>query len=90
MEANVRAGTKVAENEFLVLTELLMVQLLQLDTIEADGEAKVQRRVEVSDYLVMLASLLDFVNILPCVGHEYAQILFYDFSTHKVRKFLLA
>ncbi|XP_012442822.1 BAG family molecular chaperone regulator 4 [Gossypium raimondii] len=47
VEANVRAGTKVAENEFLVLTELLMVQLLQLDTIEADGEAKVQRRVEV-------------------------------------------
>ncbi|MBA0774579.1 hypothetical protein Gotri_009780, partial [Gossypium trilobum] len=46
VEANVRAGTKVAENEFLVLTELLMVQLLQLDTIEADGEAKVQRRVE--------------------------------------------
>ncbi|PPD77756.1 hypothetical protein GOBAR_DD25304 [Gossypium barbadense] len=47
VEANVRAGTKVAENEFLVLTELLMVRLLQLDTIEADGEAKDQRRVEV-------------------------------------------
>ncbi|XP_022730802.1 BAG family molecular chaperone regulator 4-like isoform X2 [Durio zibethinus] len=47
LEAIVRGGTKVAEKEFLVLTELLMVQLLQLDTIEADGEAKVQRRVEV-------------------------------------------
>ncbi|GMI92036.1 BCL-2-associated athanogene 4 [Hibiscus trionum] len=48
LEGIVGAGTtKVAENEFLVLTELLMVQLLQLDSIEADGEAKVQRRVEV-------------------------------------------
>ncbi|XP_039054071.1 BAG family molecular chaperone regulator 4-like isoform X2 [Hibiscus syriacus] len=47
LEASVGAGTKIAENEFLVLTELLMVQLLQLDSIEADGEAKVQRRVEV-------------------------------------------
>lgn len=36
------------DKEFVVLTELLMVQLLQLDTIEADGEAKVQRRIEVS------------------------------------------
>ncbi|KAE8656873.1 BCL-2-associated athanoprotein 4 isoform 2 [Hibiscus syriacus] len=47
LEAIVGVGTKAAENEFLVLTELLMVQLLQLDSIEADGEAKVQRRVEV-------------------------------------------
>ncbi|XVF68479.1 hypothetical protein PTKIN_Ptkin11bG0006100 [Pterospermum kingtungense] len=47
LEAILRGGTKVEEKEFLVLTELLMVQLLQLDTIEADGEAKVQRRVEV-------------------------------------------
>ncbi|KAA3489501.1 BAG family molecular chaperone regulator 4 [Gossypium australe] len=50
VEANVRTGTKVAENEFLLLTELLMVQLLQLDTIEADGEAKVQRRVELGSF----------------------------------------
>ena len=42
-------GTKVAEKEFLVLTELLMVQLLKLDGIEAaEGEAKVQRRTEVA------------------------------------------
>ncbi|KAK6234603.1 hypothetical protein SCA6_009940 [Theobroma cacao] len=47
LEAIVRGGTKVSEKKFLVLTELLMVQLLQLDTIEANGEAKVQRKVEV-------------------------------------------
>lgn len=40
-------GTNVADKEFLVLTELLMMQLLKLDSIEADGEAKMQRRMEV-------------------------------------------
>ncbi|KAA3469682.1 BAG family molecular chaperone regulator 4-like isoform X2 [Gossypium australe] len=43
----VHGGTKVDEKELLGLTELLMVQLLQLDTIEANGEAKVQRWAEV-------------------------------------------
>lgn len=52
MEMNVRRGTKVADKEFVVLTELLMVQLLKLDGIEADGEAKVQRRVEVINSIV--------------------------------------
>ena len=48
MERAVHGGNKVADKEFVVLTELLMVQLLKLDAIEADGEAKVQRRIEVS------------------------------------------
>ncbi|KAK9280308.1 hypothetical protein L1049_013996 [Liquidambar formosana] len=47
LETAVRGGTKVADKEFVMLTELLMVQLLKLDSIEADGEAKVQRRIEV-------------------------------------------
>ena len=47
LEATVRGGTKVTDKEFVVLTELLMMQLLKLDSIEADGEAKVQRRIEV-------------------------------------------
>lgn len=47
LEVAVYGGTKVAEKEFIVLTELLMTQLLKLDSIEADGEAKVQRRIEV-------------------------------------------
>ena len=37
----------MTDKEFVVLTELLMMQLLKLDSIEADGEAKVQRRIEV-------------------------------------------
>ncbi|KAI5062339.1 hypothetical protein GOP47_0022878 [Adiantum capillus-veneris] len=40
-------GSKVADHDFNVLAELLMRQLLELDTIHAEGEAKVQRRIEV-------------------------------------------
>ncbi|XP_058083744.1 BAG family molecular chaperone regulator 4-like isoform X1 [Magnolia sinica] len=47
LEAIMHGGTKVAEKEFVVLTELFMVQLLNLDSIDAEGEAKVQRRSEV-------------------------------------------
>lgn len=47
LEAVMRNGTKVDEKEFVVLTELLMVQLLKLDSIEAEGEVKAQRRIEV-------------------------------------------
>ena len=48
LEATVNGGTTVENKEFVVLTELLMRQLLKLDGIEAEGEAKVQRRAEVS------------------------------------------
>ncbi|KAH7285694.1 hypothetical protein KP509_33G041400 [Ceratopteris richardii] len=43
----ISSGRRVTDHEFSVLTELLMQQLLELDTIEAEGEAKVQRRIEV-------------------------------------------
>ncbi|KAF7825508.1 BAG family molecular chaperone regulator 4 [Senna tora] len=47
LEVAVNGGTKVAEKEFLISTELLMRQLLKLDSIEAEGEAKLQRKAEV-------------------------------------------
>jgi hypothetical protein len=47
LEKSVLAGTKVVDKEFVVLTELLMVQLLKLDGIEAEGEARAQRKAEV-------------------------------------------
>lgn len=43
----VDGGTKVSEKEFLMSTELLMKQLLKLDSIDAEGEAKLQRKAEV-------------------------------------------
>lgn len=41
-------GTKVVDSQFSILSELLMRELLKLDGVEAEGEAKVQRRTEVS------------------------------------------
>ncbi|XP_057435272.1 BAG family molecular chaperone regulator 4-like [Lotus japonicus] len=47
LEVAVDGGTKVSDKEFVVSTELLMRQLLTLDGIEAEGEAKLQRKAEV-------------------------------------------
>ncbi|ESW14175.1 hypothetical protein PHAVU_008G259000 [Phaseolus vulgaris] len=52
--------TMVEDKEFSILTELLMVQLLKLDSIAADGEAKVQRRAEV----LRVQSYLETVEML--------------------------
>lgn len=58
-----------------------MVQLLKLDAIQADGEAKVQRRIEVScciDFMSlrvrdeMRVQLFDnFVNLLKGLGSSF-------------------
>ncbi|XP_004506660.1 BAG family molecular chaperone regulator 4-like [Cicer arietinum] len=47
LEMAINAGNKSSEKELLVLTELLMGQLLKLDGVEAEGEAKLQRKAEV-------------------------------------------
>jgi BAG domain len=51
LESNKHGDKRIPEKEITELTELLMVQLLKLDSIEADGEAKAQRRIEVSTAL---------------------------------------
>lgn len=48
MKDVVNSGTKVDDKEIVYLTEMLMRQLLKLDGIEAEGEGKVQRKMEVS------------------------------------------
>ncbi|KAK0578215.1 hypothetical protein LWI29_006844 [Acer saccharum] len=47
LEVAVNCGTKIVVEKFDVSTELLMRQLLKLDGIEAEGEAKMQRKAEV-------------------------------------------
>ncbi|KAF3593442.1 hypothetical protein DY000_02026507 [Brassica cretica] len=47
LEAAVDGGTIVAVKEFDMAAELLMRQLLKLDGIKADGEARAQRKAEV-------------------------------------------
>lgn len=60
LEAAINAGNKASEKEFLLLTELLMSQLLKLDGIEAEGEAKLQRKAEVR----RVQGLVDMVDSL--------------------------
>ncbi|KAL6534405.1 hypothetical protein OROHE_013330 [Orobanche hederae] len=47
LQAVVDSGTKVDDKYIIYLTEMLMRQLLKLDGIEAEGEGKVQRKMEV-------------------------------------------
>lgn len=56
LEGNIVNGTGVVDSEFSVLTEMLMRQLLKLDGIEADGEAKALRRTEVCSFFLLTAT----------------------------------
>jgi hypothetical protein len=47
LKMSVDNGTKLSDREFDTSTELLMRELLKLDGIEAEGEARVQRKAEV-------------------------------------------
>lgn len=47
LESVISKGGKVAEKQVLTLIELLMNQLLKLDGIIADGDVKLQRRMQV-------------------------------------------
>lgn len=57
LESAVYKGAQVADNEFVVLTELLMRQLLKLDRIVAEGEARLQRKIEVHRVQTMVDTL---------------------------------
>lgn len=41
------SGTKIDEKDIVYITEMLMRQLLELDKVEAAGEGKIQRKMEV-------------------------------------------
>jgi hypothetical protein len=47
LEASVRKGEKVAEKDVATVTEMLMNELLKLDAVDAGGDVKAQRRVQV-------------------------------------------
>ena len=47
MESIINRGGKVVETDVLTLIELLMNQLLKLDGIMADGDVKLQRKMQV-------------------------------------------
>lgn len=47
VELDIHGGKKVTENVILNLIELLMTELIKLDAIDADGDVKLQRRMQV-------------------------------------------
>lgn len=49
-EVGINGGYKAAEKDLSNLIELLMTQLIKLDGIAADGDVKMQRRVQVYVY----------------------------------------
>ncbi|KAK3037055.1 hypothetical protein RJ639_031772 [Escallonia herrerae] len=51
LQTVVCGGSKVEEKDIVFVTEMLMRQLLKLDGIEAEGEAKQQRKMEAIRYL---------------------------------------
>lgn len=55
MQAVVGSGTKVDDKDIVYVSEMLMRQLLKLDGIEAEGEGKVQRKMEVSILFLSVA-----------------------------------
>lgn len=71
----INAGNKASEKEFLVLTELLMSQLLKLDSIDAEGEAKLQRKAEV--VLMILGCKVEvFIIFLSFLYFMQSHVLF--------------
>lgn len=46
-ESIISKGGKVVEKDLVNLTESLMNQLLRLDGIDADGDVKLQRKLQV-------------------------------------------
>lgn len=47
LESIINKGGKVVETDLIKLTEFLMNQLLKLDGIVADGDIKLQRKMQV-------------------------------------------
>ncbi|KAK4432257.1 BAG family molecular chaperone regulator 4 [Sesamum alatum] len=60
LQAVVDSGKKVDNKEIIYLSEMLMRQLLKLDGIEAEGEGRVQRKMEVR----RVQSLVDTLDVL--------------------------
>lgn len=56
IESDIHGGKKVMENVILNLIELLMTQLIKLDSIDAEGDVKLQRRMQVKQDSIFLFS----------------------------------
>ncbi|CAH8360516.1 unnamed protein product [Eruca vesicaria subsp. sativa] len=57
LERDVQGGIRAEDKEFVESIELLMMQMLKLDEIEAEGELKVQRKREMVSLSLSLQGL---------------------------------
>eukprot|EP00252_Welwitschia_mirabilis_P019219 TRINITY_DN4390_c0_g1_i1.p1 TRINITY_DN4390_c0_g1~~TRINITY_DN4390_c0_g1_i1.p1 ORF type:complete len:236 (-),score=51.27 TRINITY_DN4390_c0_g1_i1:182-889(-) len=64
LEGLINKGKRVAENDLVELTEHLMRHLVTLDGLQADGDAKMQKRIQVNNFESLTNSSLsaDFLN----------------------------
>ncbi|XP_010933885.1 BAG family molecular chaperone regulator 1 [Elaeis guineensis] len=72
LEASISKGGKVPEKDVLNLIELLMTQLVKLDGVVADGDLKLQRRMQerrVQKYVETL-DVLKIKNALPRAANQ--------------------
>lgn len=65
---------KVGENDVLNLIELLMAQLIKLDGIAADGEAKQQRGMQVEFTTLSLIWISMFSNTMLFAGEKSSEV----------------
>jgi hypothetical protein len=75
LETIVSKGGKVADADVVALTEALMNELVKLDSVAAEGEVKVQRRMQVSRSVksvsaYVVARRLNFLHGFARAGRE--------------------
>jgi hypothetical protein len=75
LETIVSKGGKVADADVVALTEALMNELVKLDSVAAEGEVKVQRRMQVSRSVksvsaYVIARRLNFLDGFARAGRE--------------------
>ncbi|PPD97724.1 hypothetical protein GOBAR_DD05234 [Gossypium barbadense] len=70
LEVAVNSGTKVTDEEFVVPAELLMRELLKLDGIGAEGEARLQRKAELC-YMRSIGLVLFNIHLNRIVNGIY-------------------
>lgn len=75
LETTAKYGIKIVGKEVEVLTELLMKELLKLDGIEAEGEAKAQRRIEVRRVQGFVDTLDNLKLIIRTKNHFDKRVL---------------
>ncbi|XP_061348851.1 BAG family molecular chaperone regulator 1-like isoform X2 [Gastrolobium bilobum] len=75
-ESIISKGGKVVETDFLSLIELLMNQLIKLDGITADGDVKLQRKMQVKrvQKYVETLDMLKVKNSMPSSNGGHAPI----------------